>query len=150
MESKQRVLFLCTGNSARSQIAEGLLRHLADDRYEVFSAGMLPKGVHPRSVDVMREVGVDLSRHTSDNVDRYLEQEFDYVVTVCDRARDLCPVFPGSRSIHWSLNDPAAVHRSTQLEEFRRVRDQILERIQTFVSESTVVESNESGSGSEP
>ena len=141
MRPKKRVLFICTGNSARSQMAEGLLRHLAGDRYEVFSAGTSPKGLHPRSVDVMGELGIDLTAHTSKNLNLFLdrpfdvpERQFDVVVTVCDRAREQCPVFPGSHTLHWEFNDPAAAPQESQLAEFRRVRDAIQERIRSFLS----------------
>ena len=134
MNPKKRVLFICTGNSARSQMAEGLLRHLAGDRFEVFSAGTDPKVLHVRSVDVMVELGVDLTAHASKSLDLFLEQQFDHVVTVCDRARAQCPVFPDSRTEHWAFDDPAAAPEESQLEEFRRVRDQILKRIRSFLS----------------
>lgn len=137
MPSLERVLFLCTGNSARSQMAEGLLRHLAGDRYEVHSAGTEPRGVHPRTIEVMEEIGVDLGRHSSKRVDRFLGERFDHVITVCDRAREHCPVFPGARVVHWSFDDPAIAPRDNQLSEFRRVRDEILGRLRLFVAENT-------------
>jgi arsenate reductase len=124
----QRVLILCTGNSARSQMAEGLLRHEAGDRFEVFSAGTQPSHVRAEAVTVMREIGVDLTSHRSKHVDEFLGQPFDYVLTVCDHAREVCPIFPGAtRTLHHAFDDPAAVEGSedTRLNAFRRVRDEL-------------------------
>ncbi|MBZ5510202.1 MAG: arsenate reductase ArsC [Acidobacteriia bacterium] len=124
--SKQRVLILCTGNSARSQMGEGLLRHLAGDRFEVFSAGTKPAGLNPNAVKAMREVGIDISAHRSKSVDEFAGQQFDYVFTVCDSARESCPVFPGSgKRLHQSFEDPAAAPPEQQLAVFGKVRDQI-------------------------
>src|SRR5688572_31743613 len=115
MSAKQRVLILCTGNSARSQMAEGLLRHDAGDRFEVRSAGTAPTRVRPEAVEVMKEVGIDISRHRSKSVDEFAEQEFDYVLTVCDHARETCPIFPGhTNRLHQSFKDPAIVERSEE------------------------------------
>jgi arsenate reductase len=136
MSEPRRVLILCTGNSARSQMAEGLLRHLAGDRFEVASAGVAPTQVRPEAVTVMREVGVDISRHHSKSVDEFVAQEFDYVITVCDNANEQCPVFPGkTERIHWSFDDPAAAEgdEHARLAVFRRVRDEILNRLRDFV-----------------
>jgi arsenate reductase len=133
---KEKVLFLCTGNSCRSQMAEGLLRHLAGDRYEVASAGTQPGGLNPEAVEAMREIGVDISGHRSKSVEEFPDQEFDYVITVCDRARASCPVFPASVSnLHWSLDDPAAASGSPEQRKavFRRVRDEIASRLRDFV-----------------
>jgi arsenate reductase len=134
---KQRVLFLCTGNSARSQIAEGWLRHLAEDRFEVYSAGTHPVGLNPGSVEVMAEVGINISGHRSKNVSEFLNQPVDYVITVCDRAKESCPRWPGSGSLlHWSFDDPAAASESTERRDvFRRVRDEIEESIRKFLAE---------------
>lgn len=122
-----RVLILCTGNSARSQMAEGLLRHDAGDRFEVHSAGTKPGHVRPEAIAVMAELGIDLNSHRSKHVDEFEGQHFDYVLTVCDNAREACPVFPaGTRTIHHSFKDPAS------LEDFRRVRDQIRDYLRTF------------------
>jgi arsenate reductase len=135
--SKQRVLILCTGNSARSQMAEGLLRRRAGDRYDVFSAGTRPSQVRPEAISVMRELGIDISGHRSKSVDEFAGQPFDYVITVCDNAKESCPVFTGeARRIHWSFEDPAAVQGSEdeRLRAFRHVRDQIRERIATFAA----------------
>src|SRR6185369_17600255 len=104
---KQRVLVVCTGNSARSQMGEGLFRERGGDTYEVFSAGSKPSRVRPEAIAVMREIGIDISGHRSKSVDEFAGQSFDYVVTVCDNARDNCPLFPGgAKRIHWSLDDP--------------------------------------------
>ena len=132
---KKRVLFLCTGNSARSQMAEGLLRKMAGDKYEVFSAGTHAKGLHPLAVEAMRAIDIDISMQTSKNVRVFDGQSFDYVITVCDRARQACPVFPGSMPIHWGFDDPAEASgpRDSQLETFRRVRDEISHRLRLFV-----------------
>jgi arsenate reductase len=124
--SKQRVLILCTGNSARSQMGEGLLRHLAGDRFEVFSAGTKPAGLNPNAVKAMQEVGIDISTHRSKSVNEFAGQQFDYVLTVCDSARESCPVFPGSgKRLHQSFDDPAAAPPEQQLAVFSKVRDQI-------------------------
>jgi len=133
MSNKKRVLFLCTGNSARSQMAEGMLRDIAGDRYDVVSAGTNPKGLHPRSVDVMNEIGIDVSRQTSKDVQQFLGQQFDYVITVCDRAKTQCPIFPGAEPIHWSFDDPAEALADCELETFRRVRDEIRQRLRLFL-----------------
>ncbi|MER3428976.1 MAG: hypothetical protein C4334_12975 [Pyrinomonas sp.] len=124
---KRRVLFLCTGNSARSQMAEGWLRALGGDVYEVASAGTRPSAVHPLAIEVMGERGIDLSAHRSKSVADFEGADFDLVITVCDAARDSCPFFPGKRRLHWSLADPAAVggDMATRLEVFRRTRDEI-------------------------
>ena len=136
MFTRQRVLILCTGNSARSQMAEGLLRHDAGDRFEVFSAGVSPSHVRSEAIDAMRELGIDISGQRSKSVEEFAGQEFDYVITVCDNANEHCPVFPGTtHRIHWSFEDPAAVvgDEATRLVLFRRVRDDIRERLRTLV-----------------
>lgn len=130
-----RVLILCTGNSARSQMAEGLLRHDAGDRFEVFSAGTRPGHVRPEAIAVMSELGIDLRGHRSKHVDEFSGQHFDYVLTVCDNARESCPVFPaGTRTVHHSFEDPAALQGSEKerLALFRRVRDEIGEYLRRF------------------
>lgn len=132
---KARVLILCTGNSARSQMAEGLLRHDAGARFEVFSAGTRPSAVRPEAIAVMRELGIDLSGHSSKSVDAFSGQAFDYVLTVCDNARESCPVFPGATvRIHRNFEDPAMFVGSEEgkLALFRRVRDEIREYLRTF------------------
>lgn len=106
--TKQRVIFVCTGNSARSQMAEALLRHEAGDRFEVVSGGVSPKPVHPMAIAAMAKVGIDISGAESKSLMRYASQPFDYVITVCDRARQSCPVFPGGGTVlHWGIEDPA-------------------------------------------
>ena len=137
MNEPVRVLILCTGNSARSQMAEGLLRHMAGDRFEVASAGVEPSRVRSQAVEVMHELGVDISGHHSKSVDQFLGQEFDYVITVCDNANEQCPVFAGkTQRIHWSFEDPAAAQgdKATHLAVFRRVRDEIGEQLREFVA----------------
>ncbi len=131
--SKAKVLFLCTGNSARSQMAEGYLRHAAGGEFEALSAGVETKGLNPIAVEAMREIGIDISRQTSKNVEQFLGQEIAYVVTVCDNARQRCPIFPGThKSLHWSLADPAEATGSHEekLAVFQRVRDEIAKRIE--------------------
>jgi arsenate reductase len=135
MSDKKRVLILCTGNSARSQMAEGLLRHDAGDQFEVASAGVAPTQVRPEAIEVMREVGIDISGHRSKSVDEFTDAEFDYVITVCDNANEQCPIFPGkTQRIHWSFEDPAAVQgdKDQRLAIFRKVRDEIRERLRTL------------------
>ena len=133
MADKKRVLFLCTGNSARSQMAEGLLRNLAGNKFDVVSAGTNPKGLHPRSVEVMKEIGIDVSRQASKDLKQFLNQKFDYVITVCDRAKQQCPIFPGAEPIHWGFDDPAEAPLDKELQTFRRVRDEILQRPRLFL-----------------
>jgi arsenate reductase len=130
---RSRVLFLCTHNSARSQIAEGLLRHLAGDRFEAMSAGTEATRVRPLAIRAMEEIGIDISGQESKTLDRYLEEPIDYVITVCDDANEACPFFPGAQSrLHWSFEDPSRVEGSEEqrLEVFRRVRDGIKDRVQ--------------------
>jgi len=132
---KQRILILCTGNSARSQMAEGLLRHDAGDRFEVCSAGTKPGQVRPEAISVMRELGIDISCHRSKHVDEFADQPFDYVLTVCDNANESCPVYPGhTNRLHRSFDDPAAAQGSEpeRLAVFRRVRDEIRDYLRTF------------------
>ena len=136
MNDKKRVLILCTGNSARSQMAEGLLRHLAGDRFEVESAGVEPNHVRPQAIAAMQEAGIDISNQRSKSVDEFTGQEFDYVITVCDNARERCPVFPGkTKRIHWSFDDPAQAvgDEAARLAVFRHVRDEIEGRLREFI-----------------
>ncbi|HMS08021.1 MAG TPA: arsenate reductase ArsC [Pyrinomonadaceae bacterium] len=129
-ENKQSILILCTGNSARSQMAEGIARHLFGDRFEVFSAGTHPSLVRPEAIKAMAEIGIDLSGHRSKSVEEFAGREIDYVLTVCDNARENCPYFPArTKVIHHSFDDPAAVEgdEETRLAAFREVRDQIRE-----------------------
>lgn len=137
MSRKKRVLFLCTGNSARSQMAEGLLRHFGGERFEAFSAGTHPKGLHPRSIEAMEELGIDISHQTSKDVSIYANDHFDYVITVCDRAKQRCPIFPGAEPIHWGFDDPAEAPSNRQIETFRRVRDEIQQRLRLFLLANT-------------
>jgi arsenate reductase len=125
---KKRVLILCTGNSARSQMAEGLLRHEAGNRFEVASAGTKPGSVRPEAIAVMNEIGIDISDHRSKSVDEFADQTFDCVLTVCDNAKETCPIFPGhANRFHQNFEDPATVEgpEEARLAVFRRVRDQI-------------------------
>ncbi len=137
MNGLKRVLILCTGNSARSQMAEGLLRWLAGDRFEVASAGVSPSHVRPEAISVMHELGIDISQHRSKSVDEFDGQHFDYVITVCDNANERCPLFPANTTrLHWSFADPAAVEGDEQsrLTAFRRVRDEILQQLRLFIA----------------
>lgn len=130
---KQRVLILCTGNSARSQMAEGLLREIAGHRFDVFSAGTLPVGLNTNAVKAMAEIGINISGHRSKSVDEFAGQTFDYVITVCDNARESCPIFPGAAQwIHHSFEDPAASTTDQQPAAFRRVRDQLAHWLREF------------------
>ena len=134
--TSRKVLFLCTGNSCRSQMAEGWLRHYAGDRAEGFSAGTRPAGLNPMAVAVMRESGIDISDQRSKHVDELTHEDFLFVITVCDAAREACPVFPGALyQLHWSFEDPAGATGSEQekLGVFRRVRDEIAEQVRAFV-----------------
>ncbi len=133
-----RVLILCTGNSARSQMAEGLLRQEAGSSCDVFSAGTKPTHVRPEAIAVMKEAGIDISGHRSKSVEEFLGRDFDYIITVCDNARETCPVFPaGAQRIHWSIEDPAAVVGSEEerLGAFRRARNELQGRLRAFVRE---------------
>jgi len=135
MPDKRRILILCTGNSARSQMAEGLLRHYAGDRFEVFSAGTRPSQVRPEAIAAMREVGIDISGQRSKSVDEFAGQPFDYVLTVCDTAKESCPIFPGkAATIHQSFEDPAAAQGSEEerLAVFRRVRNEMRQYLRGF------------------
>jgi arsenate reductase (thioredoxin) len=130
---RAKVLFLCTHNSARSQMAEGLLRHLAGDRFEAHSAGTEATHIRPLAVRVMDEFGVDISGQESKTLERYLGEPFDYVITVCDDANEACPFFPGAKHrLHWSLPDPSAAEGTEEerLGVFRSVRDRIKDRAQ--------------------
>ena len=136
MNNKPNVLFLCTGNSCRSQMAEGFLRALAGDRFEVHSAGTKPSVVNSMAVKVMREAGIDISTHRSKNVSEYLGRHFTHVITVCDNANEHCPIFPGPCvREHWPFEDPADAHGSEEERRkvFRRVRDEIRKRAAAFV-----------------
>jgi arsenate reductase (thioredoxin) len=137
MMGKNKLLVLCTGNSARSQMAEGLLRHEGGDRFDVFSAGTRPSRVRPEAITVMGEIGIDISGHRSKSVDEFVDQDLEYVITVCNNAKETCPVFPGTgKRLHWPFDDPAAVEReeNVRLAMFRRIRDQIHDRIMVFLN----------------
>jgi len=123
---RKRILFVCTHNSARSQMSEGWMNFLYGDRYEAFSAGTAPSRVDSRAIQVMAEAGIDLSRHRSKSLDEFQGMEFDYVVTVCDRAKGICPSFPGGKVIlHQAFDDPAPLTGAESLSDFRRIRDEI-------------------------
>ena len=133
-----RILVLCTGNSCRSQMAEGFFRHFASGRVDVFSAGLEPKGVHPLAIKVMAELGIDISKQTSNHVSEFIGHPFDYVITVCDNAAERCPTFPGNTArLHWSFEDPAGATGTEEavLKVFRRVRTEIESRIRSWLSE---------------
>ena len=134
---KKKLLVLCTGNSARSQMAEGLLRHEGGDRFEVYSAGTKPSRVRDEAVAVMKEIGIDISGQRSKSVDDFVGQDLDFVITVCSHAHQACPVFPGNvKRLHWPFDDPAVVQGSedVRLAAFRKVRDQIHGRIIVFLN----------------
>lgn len=136
MNEKKRVLILCTGNSARSQMAEGLLRHDGSDKFEVESAGVSPSSVRPEAVEAMKEIGIDISAHRSKSAAEFVGQPFDFIITVCDNAKETCPFFPGDATrIHQSFEDPPAPgvgNKESRLEIFRRVRDEIREWMREF------------------
>lgn len=129
--ARRRVLFLCIRNSARSQMAEALLRSLAPDRFEVYSAGVSAGTVWPEAIEVMREVGIDISGHRGKAADEYAGQKFDLVVTTCDEAREVCPLFPGAtRMLHWSIADPVVANGDARWAAFRAARDELRSRIE--------------------
>jgi arsenate reductase len=138
--TKARVLFICTGNSARSQMAEAFLRRLAGDRFEVYSAGLEPKPIHPLVYQVMGELGYDLAGHEPKDIRQFLgRMHFGYLITVCDRAARNCPFFPGiGQRQDWSIEDPSAFEGSQEerLTKFREVRDALLARVEAFVAET--------------
>jgi arsenate reductase len=134
---KQRVLFICTHNSARSQMAEGFLRHYASERYDAFSAGTKATAVRPEAILVMAELGIDISGQTSKRLEPFLTEPFDWVITVCDRARDACPVFPGAEnSQHWGFDDPSEAEGTAEerLAVYRRVAREIAGRLRLFIT----------------
>jgi len=138
MATKPKVLFLCTGNSSRSQMAEAFLRHYAGDAFEVFSAGTDPAGLNPGAVKAMAEVGIDISQHRSKGVKEFLGKGFAFLITVCDQANERCPVWPGVvNRLHWSFEDPARAEGTTEqkAQVFRRVRDEIKEHVLRLVQE---------------
>jgi len=136
--NKKKVIFICTGNACRSQMAEGLLRHMAGDKFEVYSAGSHPSRLHPASVAVMAEWNIDITHHTSEPINDYLETGIDIVITVCDNAQQICPTFPGNvKRIHWGLDDP--YHgwgaEPEDLLPYREIRDELKDRIKVFLTE---------------
>lgn len=136
---KKRVLFLCTSNSCRSQMAEGFLRSLAGDRFEAISVGLEPSVVNPKAIKVMKEIGIDISHHTSKDVNQFIGQNFDYIITVCDNASEHCPYFSGkAERIHWSFEDPAKAigNEKEVLSLFRKVRDQIKSKLDDFIAKN--------------
>ena len=136
MSKKKNIIFICTGNACRSQIAHGLLQNLAKDRFNVFSAGSHPSRVHLMSIKVMEEIGIDISHHKSDHIDEYLDKGIDIVITVCDNANKLCPIFPGNvERLHWSIDDPFRGwdYNENQMESFRVTREEIKTRILDFL-----------------
>jgi len=138
MENKQKVLFICTGNSCRSQIAEGLLKDMANEHFEAFSAGSHPSRVHPNAIAVMKENNIDISDHTSDSINQFRNVGINIVITVCDNANQVCPVFPGNvKRIHWSIDDPFRGWDSGEahLRDFRKTRDELRKRIQDLINE---------------
>jgi arsenate reductase len=135
----KRILVLCTGNSCRSQIAEGYLKRFAGNKAEVYSAGVEMHGVNPRAIEIMKEDGIDISNHTSNHVNEYTNMEFDYVITVCDHAKERCPVFPSSaKKFHYNFPDPAKATGSEEavVNQFRQVRDMIKTYAESFVQEN--------------
>ena len=135
---KQKLLVLCTGNSARSQMAEGLFRRAVGQRFDVHSAGTKPSLVRPEAIAVMTEIGIDISNHRSKSVTDFQNQQFEWVVTVCDNAKESCPLFPGrNQRVHWSFEDPAAVEgdEAARAAAFRKVRDQIAAKVAAFADQ---------------
>jgi len=136
MQKVKKVLFLCTGNSARSQMAEGLMRSLGAGMWNVNSAGVFPSFVHPLAIQVMKEIGINISDQSSKSMDDFLKEEFDYVITLCDYAAMTCPAFPSSgKQLHWPIEDPAAAigRIEKRLAVFRKIRDEIKNKIEEFL-----------------
>lgn len=134
----EKILVLCTGNSCRSQIAEGFLRHFAGDKAEVYSAGIETHGVNPKAIEIMKRDGIDISGHTSNNIEEYINIDFDYVITVCDNAKESCPNFPSAAvKLHYNFPDPAKATGTEEqvMEAFREVREMIKEYAQNFVND---------------
>ena len=141
IENKTKVIFICTGNSCRSQMAEGLLRDMAGARFEIFSAGSHPSRLHPASIIVMAELGIDISNHSADSIDEYLDKDIDIVISVCDNARQVCPVFPGDvQQIHWSIDDP--FHgwgaEPSDLIPYRETREILKDRLESFINQELI------------
>jgi len=141
MGNRTKVIFICTGNSCRSQMAEGLLRDMAGDRFEVFSAGSHPSRLHPASIIVMAELEIDISNHSADSIDKYLDKDIDIVITVCDNARQVCPVFSGNvKRIHWSIDDP--FHgwgaEPSDLIPYREIREILKDHLESFINQELI------------
>ncbi|RZK45576.1 MAG: arsenate reductase ArsC [Pedobacter sp.] len=135
----KKILVLCTGNSCRSQIAEGYLRYFAGDKAEIYSAGIETHGVNPKAIEIMKRDGIDISNHTSNNIDEYMGIDFDYVITVCDNAKESCPYFPTNAvKFHYNFPDPAKATGTEEevMEQFREVREMIRKYAQNFVNEN--------------
>jgi arsenate reductase len=135
----KKILVLCTGNSCRSQITEGYLRHFAEQKAEIFSAGVETHGVNPKAIATMKEDGIDISHHTSNNIDEYRNIDFEFVITVCDNAKERCPFFPTkAQKFHYNFSDPAKARGNDEeiSEEFRKVRQQIKEYCKDFIAEN--------------
>jgi arsenate reductase len=150
MSNKRRVLFLCAENSCRSQMAEGFLRSIAPDKFDVFSAGSKATYLNANAVSVMAEIGIDISHHRSESVDEYIDRSFDYAITVCGSEEDdSCPIFPGraDKRLHWPFDDPAKASgaRENILGVFRKVRDQIGEMVKSFVIEEASAKHDKNG-----
>jgi arsenate reductase len=132
----KKIIFLCTGNSCRSQMAEGFMYNMAGDKFQVFSAGVKPTQVNPYAIKVMAEAGIDISKHRSKSVTEFLNWQFDYVITVCNHARQVCPVFPGNhQNIHWDIEDPANFkgNEHDKIKFFRKIRNEIKEKCLNFL-----------------
>ena len=133
---KKRVLIICTGNSFRSQMAEGFFKHLASDMFDAYSAGIQPTTINPLAIKVMEEIGIDISRQYSKSIKEYLSRSFDYIITVCDSAKQTCPIFPGEyKKIHWDIEDPAGFQGAQEeiLEKTRKIRDIIEKKIKELL-----------------
>ena len=136
--NKKKVIFICTGNACRSQMAEGILREMSGSSFEVFSAGSHPSRLHPASVIVMNEIGINISHHYSESIDKYIDSDIDIAITVCDNAKNYCPTFPGNvKQIHWSFEDPYHGWSSNDkdLPPYRETRDELIKRITSFLKE---------------
>lgn len=139
--NKKKVIFICTGNACRSQMAEGLLRNISGESFQVFSAGSHPSRLHPASIIVMNEIGIDISFHESESIDKYIHSEIDIVITVCDNANNACPIFPeNTNRIHWSIEDPFRNWNFdlNQLRTFRETREEINLRLLKFIDEHEI------------
>ena len=139
---KHNIIFICTGNSCRSQIAEGLFKNEAKDKFNVYSAGSHPSRIHPASIKVMSEWGIDINNQRSETIDKYIEKKIDIVVTVCDNVNKSCPIFPGAKiNIHWSIKDPfhSWGHEEKDLEPYRLTRNQIKEKIKSLLKQKDII-----------